>query len=63
MTYLPGAKVLLVVCPHGEPGVVVGWKRGKVQVLWADLGFTGKHSPELLQLIPSSAEQVNHAHA
>ena len=44
----PGALVLLDICPHGQPGRVTGFSRGKIIVEWADIGITGKHQPERL---------------
>jgi hypothetical protein len=44
------ATVLPKSCPHGEPGTVIGFDRGKVLVCFADLNLTGRHSPERLVL-------------
>ena len=47
-----GSQVRLLRCPYGAAGVVKRIARGKAEVWWADLGFTGKHS--LDSLIPIS---------
>ena len=38
-----GARVLLKVCPHGEPGCVVRMERNRAVVFWNDLDFQGRH--------------------
>jgi hypothetical protein len=42
-----GDCVYLRGCPHGEPGRVLRIERGKLVVLWADLGptYIGSHRP------------------
>ena len=52
------SRVLLKSSPYGEPGTVVRIERGKMLVLWTDLGgppYTGRHSPDRLML----AEQIH----
>lgn len=48
---IPGARVHLRACPHGEPGIVRGVQRGRVLVDWRDLGIEGRHLAERLELI------------
>ncbi len=52
-----GSKVYLKGAPFGEPGRVVRIERGKLAVLWADLGpsYIGRHSPDSLMLAESKA--------
>ena len=45
-----GAKVLLRHCAFGEPGTVLRIERSKLVVLWPDLDFLARHSPETLML-------------
>ncbi len=52
-----GAKVRLRHCAFGEPGTVLRIERSKLVVLWHDLDFLARHSPESLMLaaeIPAS---------
>ena len=57
-----GARVRLQLCPHGEPGVVVDQKRGKVIVEWRDLGLVGKHAEESLMVVGSSLMHKGEGH-
>ena len=50
MTLDAGTRVRLLLCPFGQPGVVLGQNRGKIVVEWTDLEFTGRHRPEDLVL-------------
>jgi|GEM_PF-2196563 hypothetical protein len=52
-----GDKVFLRDCPYGQPGRVLRQERGKLAVLWADLGpsYIGRHNPASLML----AEQIH----
>jgi hypothetical protein len=47
-----GDAVFLRGCPHGQPGRVLRIERGKLAILWADLGpsYIGRHRPESLML-------------
>lgn len=47
--FTTGALVLLRCCPHGEPGRVLGVKRGRILVSWPEPEhYLGRHSPESL---------------
>ena len=52
-----GSKVYLRACHCGQPGRVLRIERGKLVVLWADLGptYIGRHRPDSLDL----AEQIH----
>lgn len=52
-----GARVFLRGCPHGEPGRVLRMERGRVVVLWADLGptYIGRHKAASLLLATDTA--------
>lgn len=41
-----GAKVQLKACNFGQPGTVLRIERRKVVVLWHDLDYLARHSPE-----------------
>jgi hypothetical protein len=45
-----GDRVFLRGCPVGQPGTVLRLERGKLAVLWADLGpsYIGRHNPASL---------------
>ena len=45
-----GAKVRLRSCAFGEPGTVLRIEHRKVVVLWHDLDYLARHSPESLVL-------------
>jgi hypothetical protein len=45
-----GAKVRLRHCAFGEPGTVLRVERRMVVVLWHDLDYLARHSPESLML-------------
>ena len=45
-----GAKVQLKACNFGQPGTVLRIERRKVVVLWHDLDYLARHSPESLML-------------
>lgn len=42
------SRVLLNTCPHGQPGTIIGWNRGRVLVCFHDLNLTGQHDPASL---------------
>ena len=48
---MPGTRVRLRACPHGEPGIVRGIQRGRVLVEWQDLGIESRHLAERLELV------------
>jgi hypothetical protein len=52
MTIEVGSKVYLKGCAFGEPGRVLRIERGKLAILWADLGpsYIGRHRPDSLEL-------------
>lgn len=52
-----GSRVLLRVCQHGEPGLVVSHARGKLVVEWPDLQFTARFPPE--SLVPVAVNRLN----
>lgn len=45
-----GAKVRLRGCAFGEPGTVLRIEQRKLVVLWHDLDYLARHSPESLML-------------
>lgn len=45
-----GCKVHLRVAPHGEPGIVQGHSRGRIEVDFPSLGYAGRFKPESLVL-------------
>jgi hypothetical protein len=47
-----GEAVHLRGCPFGKPGRVLRIERGKLAILWADLGpsYIGRHAPASLML-------------
>ncbi|HUV69762.1 MAG TPA: hypothetical protein VMW15_08895 [Terracidiphilus sp.] len=47
-----GQHVFLRGAPFGEPGRILRIERGKLAVLWADLGpsYIGRHAPASLML-------------
>jgi hypothetical protein len=45
-----GAMVRLRSCAFGEPGTVLRIEQRKVIVLWRDLDYLARHSPESLML-------------
>lgn len=49
-TFPVGCAVFLRGAPYGQPGRVLRIERGKLAVLWADLGpsYIGRHRPESL---------------
>ena len=49
-TFPVGCAVFLRGCRVGMPGVVLRQERGRLAVLWGDLGpsFIGRHRPETL---------------
>jgi hypothetical protein len=51
-SFTVGCKVYLRACAFGQPGRVLRIERGKLAVLWADLGpsYIGRHSPDSLML-------------
>jgi hypothetical protein len=51
-----GAKVVLKVCPHGQPGTVVRIERNRAVVLWHDLDYLARHQPESLMEAKTDAE-------
>ena len=55
-----GDRVRLLYARVGIPGTVIGLHRGKVQVRWADLALTSKHSPEALLTERAINEAANH---
>ena len=52
-----GAKVRLLGCAFGEPGTVLRIERRKVVVLWHDLDYLARHSPDSLVLDGSNCRQ------
>ena len=52
-----GAKVRLRGCAFGEPGTVLRIERRKVVVLWHDLDYLARHSPDSLVLDGSNCRQ------
>ena len=46
-----GSKVYLRACAFGEPGTVLSIERRKVVVLWHDLDYLARHSPDSLVLV------------
>ena len=54
-----GTQVLLKCCPHTQPGVVQGMRRGKVQVWWSDVGILGRHRPSALMLVEAISNEAN----
>lgn len=58
-----GAKVRLRGCAFGEPGTVLRIERRKVVVLWHDLDYLARHTPESLMLtgeLPAPCTSENH---
>lgn len=58
-----GAKVQLKGCHFGQPGTVLRIERRKVVVLWHDLDYLTRHSPESLMLtaeLPAPCTSENH---
>ena len=51
------AKVRLRGCAFGEPGTVLRIERRKVVVLWHDLDYLARHSPDSLVLDGSNCRQ------
>jgi hypothetical protein len=51
-----GAKVVLKVCPHGQPGTVVRIERSRAVVLWHDLDYLARHQPESLMEAKNAVE-------
>jgi hypothetical protein len=54
-----GGRVFLRGCPVGQPGTVLRLERGKLAVLWADLGpsYIGRHNPaSLMEAEPQKVE-------
>jgi hypothetical protein len=54
-----GDRVFLRGCPVGQPGTVLRLERGKLAVLWADLGpsYIGRHNPaSLMEADPQKVE-------
>ncbi|MGB8481734.1 MAG: hypothetical protein WCE63_23270 [Acidobacteriaceae bacterium] len=51
------SRVLLKSCPHGEPGTVIGFDRGKILACFRDLDLTGRHTPDRLLLVEGSAAE------
>ncbi len=49
------SRVLLKSCPHGEPGTVIGFDRGKILACFRDLELTGRHTPDRLLLVEGNA--------
>lgn len=50
------SRVLLKSCPHGQPGEVQGYSRGRVTVSFRDLSLSGNFSPDrLLSVVVKSA--------
>jgi hypothetical protein len=43
-----GSKVYLRGCAYGQPGTVVRIERNRAVVLWHDLDYLARHSPESL---------------
>jgi hypothetical protein len=65
MTDRPGAaafavgdRVYLKGCPFGEPGRVLRMERGRVAVLWPELGptYIGRHRPAALRVTRLAVE-------
>jgi len=56
-----GAKVRLRGCAFGEPGTVLLIERRKVVVLWHDLDYLARHSPDSLVLAESNCRQYARA--
>jgi hypothetical protein len=55
-----GTKVLLKVCPHGQPGTVIRIERSRAVVFWHDLNYLARHQPESLmeaKNVPSITER------
>jgi hypothetical protein len=60
-TFPVGCPVYLRGCAFGLPGRVLRQERGKLAVLWADLGpsYIGRHSPASLMLAEVPAMEVS----
>ena len=58
-TFNVGCKVYLRACAFGQPGRVLRQERGKLAVLWADLGpsYIGRHRPASLMLADAPAKR------
>jgi hypothetical protein len=54
-SFAVGDSVYLRGAPFGKPGTVLRIERGKLAVLWADLGpsYIGRHRPDSLMLAGS----------
>jgi hypothetical protein len=50
-----GTKVVLRVCPHGQPGTILRIERRRVVVLWPDLDYLARHQPESLMEAKNAA--------
>jgi hypothetical protein len=50
-----GTKVLLRVCPYGQPGTVLRVERNRAVVLWHDLDYLARHQPESLMEAKNAA--------
>jgi hypothetical protein len=48
-------------CAFGEPGTVLRIERRKVVVLWHDLDYLARHSPDSLVLAESNCRQYARA--
>jgi hypothetical protein len=48
LPFPPGSLVLLAACPHGLPGVVQSFERGRFAVRWIDLHITTRHKADKL---------------
>lgn len=57
-----GARVQLVNCPHGEPGIVRAFSRGRAEVEWPDLNMTSRHKPERLRVVEAFRNQFVSEH-
>lgn len=57
-TFAVGDRVYLKGCPFGKPGRVLRLERGKVAVLWPDLGptYIGRHRPDALRVTRLAGE-------
>lgn len=54
-----GTGVLLRNAPHGTPGIVSGFSRGRVLVRWADLDLTTKHDPRALLPVELNGSELD----
>jgi hypothetical protein len=50
-----GTKVVLKVCPHGQPGTIIRHERNRAVVLWHDLDYLARHQPGSLMEAKTAA--------